>query len=351
MPTAERVVLVCALCMAGGLAAAPAAWQDQPTFRAGTTLVEVSAIVTRDGRPLEDLTPEDIQVLDNGVVQPLVAFEFVDLTVVTGPAQRRDFVLVIDDLHIEPRLTRPTQNVALALVRALGPHDRLAIVNTGPHECVLQLSTDRAEAERLLRDVRGQRPLGPPVQLQDELNARIALQVIGDVVTEMQGDASERRAIVLVSEGHSVLPEGTRRDDNNVGVRDAYMALLRDAALANVAVYAIDPRGLVAGFASTGNILGAMTAESVAGSLAGRRFGSLGRLASHTGGLLTVDSNHLHKDIPRILQDSRQYYRLVYVQPEPEPGKAHPETRRIDVKVSRPGVQVRARQQYVPRAP
>jgi hypothetical protein len=65
--------------------------------------------------------------------------------------------------------------------------------------------------------------------------------------------------------------------------------------------------------------------------------------------VLTVDTNELGRDIPRILRESRQYYRLVYAQPNVDPDEGEPPTRRIEVKVSRPGVQVRARQQYAPR--
>jgi hypothetical protein len=62
-----------------------------------------------------------------------------------------------------------------------------------------------------------------------------------------------------------------------------------------------------------------------------------------------VDTNDLGKRIPGIMQDSRQYYRLAYLQPDAEPGKSQPATRRITVKVDRPGVHVRARQLYAPR--
>ena len=88
---------------------------------------------------------------------------------------------------------------------------------------------------------------------------------------------------------------------------------------------------------------------TTADSMAQRRFGSLGMIAAHTGGTLTVDTNDLGADIPRMIRDSRQYYRLAYVQPEPAEGKKQPQTRRIELKVERRGVDVRARQQYVPR--
>lgn len=356
---AVATVSLGSLVLLGGVlgAQAPRASDSgQPTFRAGTTLVEVSAIVTRGGRPVSDLRQDDIRVLDNGVEQPLVAFEYVDLTTVEGPAQRRDFVLVVDDWHISPQFTPQTQQVAEAFLDAVGPHDRLALVTTGPHQITVDLTTDRAAVSEAIARLRGQQPSGPPAPFELELRARGAFDVIRSVATSMEGDAAERRTIVLVSEGHQVLPEGVGRLNDDPAVLAMYMDVVRNASLANVAIYAIDPRGLMApvpGIGTGGPGIAASIAAGMGGggsanSMARRRFGSLGTIAMHTGGTLTVDTNDLAADIPGIVRDSRQYYRLAYVQPEPAEGEAQPRTRRIEVKVDQRGVEVRARQQYVP---
>lgn len=329
----------------------------QPTFRAGTTLVEVSAIVTRGGAPVRDLRQDDIRVLDNGVEQPLVAFEYVDLTTVEGPAQRRDFVLVVDDWHISPQFTPQVRQVAGALLLALGSHDRLALVTTGPHQLVVDLTTDRDAIGNAIARLHGQQPSGPPAPFELEIRARAAFDVVRSVADGLRGDAAERRTIVLISEGHQVLPDGVGRQTDDARVLQTYMEVVRDAALANVAIYAIDPRGLMApvpGIGTGGPGIVASRTPSMSGgggsanSMARRRFGSLGTIAMHTGGSLTVDTNDLAVDIPQIVRDSRQYYRLAYVQPEPAKGKTQPRTRRIEVKVDQRGVDVRARQQYVP---
>lgn len=341
-----------------GAQAPPRVDTAQPTFRAGTTLVEVSAIVTRDGVPVTDLQQDDVRVLDNGVEQPLVAFEYVDLTTLEGPAQRRDFVLVIDDWHIEPRLTKPTQDVALRFVDALGPHDRLAIVNTGPHEVVQQLSTDRETSRQMIRRLHGQSAQGPLFPGAQATRARVALEVIRNVADVLAADALERRAVVVVSEGHPGFGEtpGVREPLEWQLIREEYRRVLRAAAFANVAVYGIDPRGLTAGApirAPGGDgiaaAVAAQAAQTGADVMLGRYYGSLGLLAMNTGGTLTVDTNDHGKRIPQIMRDSRQYYRLAYVQPDPEAGQPQPATRRITVKVERPGVEVRARQLYAPR--
>lgn len=351
------------------LLALPAIAQESPTFRAGTTLVEVSAIITRGSVPVTDLSAEEVTVFDEGRTQPLVAFELVDLTTSVGLLVPRDFVLVIDDRHISPRLTKATREVARTFIDALSPHDRLAIVNTGSKELVQQLSTDRAVSTALVERVSGER-IGMLRALQFESDALTTLEVLRRVAAVLQREGtSERRAVVLVSEGPRVLPQGPR-DYDTVALRSAYQSLLRDTASANVAIYAIDPRGLVAGSGTMRRAtnpygldahgrptagtdptrqLPPSTAEHLAASMASRYSGTLGQLSMFTGGLLTVDSNDLGKNVPRVIQDSRLYYRLVYAQPEPDPGESHPPVRRIRVHVSRPDVEVRARQQYVPR--
>jgi len=79
-----------------------------------------------------------------------------------------------------------------------------------------------------------------------------------------------------------------------------------------------------------------------------RRFGSIGQLADSTGGTMTVDRNALGADLSRLLQDSRRYYRLAYVQPDVAPNERDKQ-RRIEVKVLRENVDVRARKAYLPR--
>src|SRR5690606_33385604 len=232
--------------------------------------------------------------------------------------QRRDFVLVIDDRHISPRLTRATREVALAFIDALSPNDRLAVVNTGSRELVQQLSTDRGVSEALVQHVSGER-IGLLRAMQFESDALTTLEVLRRVAVVLQREgSSERRAVVFVSEGPRVLPQGPG-DTDTVALRGAYQALLRESAAANVAIYAIDPRGLEAGAGTIRRVTGPRgidlrpqgsgaaevpaepppsTAAALAAAMASRRMGTLGQLSRFTGGLLTVDTNDLGRNIP-----------------------------------------------------
>jgi VWFA-related protein len=354
LPLAVAVAVVAVATLRGQ--APPPPQSPQPVFRAGTTLVEVSAIVTRDGRPVTDLRAEEVTVLDNGKPQPLTVFERVDLGRGEQPSQRRDFVLVLDDWHIHPTRTAPAAEAALAFVDALGPHDRLAVVNTGPDDVALDLTTDREPARALIRRFRGQLMGGTPMEA--EIRTRQAMEVLGQVAAAVRADAAERRAVLLVSEGHQgFVQEGNARlTPAGQAIFTDYLEVLREAALSNVAIYTVDPRGLrapgSAQFSSAQMVnMGGFDSPQltqVTQTSNSDLFGSLSILARNTGGIQTLWTNDLTKVFPQMLQDSRQYYRLAYAQPDPAPGKKHPESRSIEVKVARRGLDVRARQRYAP---
>jgi VWFA-related protein len=190
-----------------------------------------------------------------------------------------------------------------------------------------------------------------------DANARIHLQVLRNVALALKGDASERRSVLLVSEGHPIEPAGDgRMNEADARIRDDFRDVLRNAALANVAIYGIDPTGLdvrltpiATSFSDRANAADAQeVGANLADNKARRRYGSVGQLADSTGGVMTLDRNTLDANLPRLLQDSRRYYRLAYVQPDVASDDRN-EERRIEVKVRRERVEVRARKAYLPR--
>ncbi|WP_157899089.1 VWA domain-containing protein [Luteitalea pratensis] len=266
-----------------GQAHAPA----QPTFRSGTTLVEVSAVVTSDGRPVGDQRADEVTVLDNGVRQPLIALEYVHLSLLVGPAQRRDFVVVIDNLHIDPTRTPQTIDIALGFIDRLGAYDRLAVVTTGFPNDARDFTTDREAAPAFVRSTRGQHQMTALVPGEFETQARLAMECLAKVAGGVRSDA-ERRSVLLISGGQRPLNGQSqfRRDAHNG--YDEYLEVIRNAALANVAIYTIDPSGLrAAGY-------GAMSSGlSSPATLDSELTGSLAVLALNTGGIKTRWTNDL----------------------------------------------------------
>jgi VWFA-related protein len=116
----------------------------------------------------------------------------------------------------------------------------------------------------------------------------------------------------------------------------------------NTTFYAIDPRGLAVFDASVNWDRPRQESLPLAYDGANLRaaHAALGTLATGTDGFALFDSNDLDRGMRRIAADVSSYYLLGYYSTNPTPdGKF----REIKVRVTRPGVQVRARRGY--RAP
>jgi hypothetical protein len=73
---------------------------------------------------------------------------------------------------------------------------------------------------------------------------------------------------------------------------------------------------------------------------------NLQSLAEDSGGAAAINRNDYSGFFTRIVRDSSSYYLLAY---DPRSKKQDSKLRRLEVKVSRPGLTVRARRAYVPR--
>jgi VWFA-related protein len=117
--------------------------------------------------------------------------------------------------------------------------------------------------------------------------------------------------------------------------------LTRAANRANATFYTIDPRGLVAGQdldeeVDTQDWLNYVRETQ----------DSLRVLAEETGGIAVVNQNDFDKALKRIDNETSDYYVLGYYSKNPDPLKR---TRRIDVRSTRPGLNVFHRTSYTLR--
>ncbi|HEX2212297.1 MAG TPA: hypothetical protein VHH12_02310, partial [Mycobacterium sp.] len=107
---------------------------------------------------------------------------------------------------------------------------------------------------------------------------------------------------------------------------------------ANATIYTIDPRGLVAGAdidqpVSTAEFQSHVTASQ----------DSLRVLADLTGGIAVVNRNDFANALKRIDAETSDYYMLGYTSSNPDPTRR---TRKIEVRVTRPGLRVISRTSY-----
>jgi VWFA-related protein len=393
------ILLLTGTALAAGQNPAPAPQPQPPTFRVQVDYVEVDVVVTdRPGNLVRDLKKEDFQVFEDGKPQTINTFTFVDIPIERAdrplfaaspiepdvktnerPFDGRVYVMVIDDLHTRFGRTQRVKGAARQFIeRRLGANDLMAIVHTfGPTDAsqeftnnkrLLLAAVDRTQGRKLdsatanktteyyrTRDLRQQGDaLNDPEDAERAFNARNTLDALRNVADWFASVRGRRKTILFLSEGidydiTELIPQ------NNSSHRDASMILdaTRDAVAAatrsNVSIYGIDPRGLTDLGDETIEI-GSFPDDTSLGIGPGSLQNelrmaqdSLRTLSEETGGFAVVNRNDFSTAFDRIVEDNSSYYVLAYYPPDARPGREH----KIQVRVSRPGVTVRARRGYV----
>jgi VWFA-related protein len=396
---AALLVFISGTVLAAGQTPAPAQQPSQPTFKVQVDYVEVDVVVTdRQNQLVRDLKKEDFQVLEDGKAQTINTFTFVDIPIeradrplyTSAPLEPdvrtnerafdgRVYVMVIDDLHTRFGRTQRVKAAARQFIeRRLGANDLMAIVHTAgatsagqeftSNKRLLLAAVDKTQGRKLdsatinktneynrTRDTRQQGdPLNDPNDAERGFNARNTLDSLKNVAEWFSSVHGRRKTILFVSEGidydiNDLIPNtgSTHRDASMVidSMRDAIAAATRS----NVSIYGIDPRGLTDLGDETIEI-GAFPDDTSLGVGQGSLYNeirlsqdSLRTLSEETGGFAVVNKNDFSSAFDRIQQDNSSYYVLAYYPPDARPGRLH----KIDVRMNRPGLTVRARKGYV----
>jgi VWFA-related protein len=163
---------------------------------------------------------------------------------------------------------------------------------------------------------------------------RITLQVLERALGALAPNKG-RKSMVLVSEGFIYDPN-----------LDEFKKVLEASRRSNVAVYFLDTRGLSGmptymtaqfGPALDNQDIGAAFAENLEAAEGAES------IAADTGGFTVKNTNALGEGIQRIADESRSYYLIGY---NPSNNRRDGRFRKIEVKVDRKGVKVRARKGY-----
>ena len=229
---------------------------QQPTFRTGINYVRVDMYASRDGKPVDDLTEDEVEILEDRVLQKIEAFEHVtvrtlnpedariepntvaDSRRMAGDPRARVFVIFLDTFHTQiegsANMRQPLLNF---LTRILGPDDMVAVmtpemsatgITFGRKTTVLsnmfEQNTFWGRRARLADDD-AQEDLyascyGPGSPIAVEMKARrrekLTLDALEDLMIHLAGIREERKAILTVTEGWQlfarspVLAEGDR---------------------------------------------------------------------------------------------------------------------------------------------
>ncbi|MBF8300521.1 MAG: VWFA-related Acidobacterial domain protein [Acidobacteria bacterium] len=393
--------------VARALAQAPPAPQatqpatpQQPTFRVAVDLVTTDVIV-RDSKTdsfVSDLKVDEFEVYEDGIRQEIVSLvlthggrvfnvqapppapaqEGIILPPArpTNDAAGRVFLIFIDDLHLDFRLTPRTRDLMNRMLRNLvHDGDMFGIVSTGTSSISEQLTYDRQVLEAAVSRVTGSGLRAEDIvkgqqssQGNAELRyrAHVAFSTAYQLMKNLESLRNRRKAVIYISSGYDFNPFETSRlkyqaelygqsaDDQSIdpfssqrqGTQFAEADLVRELAeltraanRANATFYTIDPRGLVAG-----QDIGDEQVDSAEWQNHLRETqDSLRVLAEQTGGIAVVNQNDFDKALKRIDAETSDYYVLGYYSGNPDPLKR---TRRIEVKARRDGVQIWSRTSY-----
>ena len=404
--TAALAGMAAALPFAGS-AQAPSP-QPTQTFRSGVNVVQMDVSVLDDQRrPVRGLTAADFTVLEDGKPREIVAFTPIDLPAVTAPAATpaaawtRDIApdVATNDVPAEGRLvviafdwsirfqdSQLARRIATETVKSLGPGDQAAVVFTSAFMTAGVPQNFTADRERLLAAIN--QPMAFAVQGLDVVTPRVGGFISrngvmledpggyasGDCrcrvcsleamtrVAEMLRPVTGRRKVMIFIGTHFrgyeagipsprvavrglppppgvatqfLIPDNLGPGTCAAPLREARQKMERATGLANLTIHVVDPVGIETLETSP---LGGASVDTIQTRLDG-----LHLPADLTGGRTVVGTNAPEAAVPDILAESQSYYLIGFSAAD---GSTSTRLHRVEVKVNRPGVQVRARAGY-----
>jgi VWFA-related protein len=301
-----------------GIVSAIAAAQ-QPTFRSGARTVAVYATVAqKDGRLITDLPRDAFEIRDDGKPQPVTVF--------STEEQPVSVVMMLDHSGSMRGNVGLVEQAAEAFIRNLGPNDT-ARIGTFAERIVIQPASFTSDQNGLLRILRSGQPVIGPTPLWNALD---------QAVEALRG--REGRKVVLVFSDGGDAPMNLSLNNRSI------MDVMRDAQREDVMVYAIglqttvltgpNPRGGI------GSMTGSMTSM--------RPDPGLARIAEDTGGgyFELNRGENLAATFAAVGEELHHQYAIGF-----EPPKLDDRMHKLDVRVNRKGLNVRARKEYFAARP
>jgi len=368
---------------------------EPDVVRITTNLVQVDIVVTKDGKQVTDLKPEDFELFEDGRPQKITNFSYISNVPGTAssnapapsttdkdapivPAQvhphdlRRTVALVVDDLGMSNEsVVQARRQLRKFVDEQLQPNDLVAIIRTGGEVGALQqFTTDKRLLHSAIEHLRWNHCSRTGVNVFRPITSGL-LGALDDAPCGGQALAGTMRTLRFVLQGMRELPgrksmvlfsdyipiqeqEPGPTLGGTAGVFNSttnYSALLqRVAELAirgSVVIYAVDTRGLAYTgptaadkFSGTAREIGDQMAASWSSrsqTLQAGRDGSA-LIAQQTGGFLVRNSNDF--GIERVMDDQRGYYLIGY-RPGDETFNRH--FHHIKARVKRGGLTLRTR--------
>jgi VWFA-related protein len=355
------VILTIAVTTALATTVAGALQEEQPprfTTEVAAVLVDV-LVLDSDGRPVSGLTVEDFEVFEDEVKQEIQNFDIIDWTsyvarkaptelepVPPDPTTSvntfpRRFIFIINRQGAEfGYMVRARKALEMFVIESMADGDEAMVIDMGMSTRVTQEFTPFKE--EVLQSVKKLMPMPAALFYGTLIGTRgvyETLEAMGEALAAFPG----RKVVVFMS------PELSRTRELLPDLQRTVDALNQS----NTTVYSIDIEGVGIGmgadedgFEQASAELGGFDAATIGGD--SFDVGGLFPLAYETGGRYFYNLETFEPAVQRIGQENRRYYLLTYIPANTEFDKKY---RRIEVRVNRPNVTVKARKGYFPRKP
>jgi VWFA-related protein len=360
-------------------------------------------ISDKAGNPVADLKEADFDVTEDGKPQKIETFKLVRLdggradSVKEPPREIRTdydeemeaarddvrlFAIFLDDYHVRKGASLASRTQLSRFIETqLGPSDMIGLMYPLESTASVRMTRNHSAVMRGLEQFEGRKydytPRNQyeeqyanyPTETVERIRNQVSLSALKSLIVHMGSLKEGRKTLVVVSEGYTYMVPPQMRNANaqmpGLGNPNAHNPMagtndinedraawslgmdmqndLREiydtANRNNVAIYAVDPRGLATFEFDINEGIGLQSDTKYLNST----MDSLRLLSEQTDGRAIVNRNDLVAGMKQITRDASAYYLIGYNSSQaPSDGKFH----EIKVRVKRPGVQVRARKGY-----
>src|SRR3954447_14996936 len=360
-------------------------------------------ISDKNGNPVADLQASDFDVAEDGKPQKIDTFKLIKLdggtadSIKEPPKEIRNdfdeeseaarddvrlFAIFLDDYHVRRGASMAVRGqLARFIDTQIGPSDMVGVMYPLEATGAVRMTRNHSAVSRGLQQFLGRKfeyePKNQfeenyahyPTEVVERVRNQVSLSALKALIIHMGSLKEGRKSLILVSEGYTnIIPPQMRNADAQqpglgnpaagnpfAGVNDINedraswsAGLDMDSDLReiydtanrnNVAIYAVDPRGLPGFEFDINEGVGIQTDTKYLSTT----MDSLRTLAENTDGRAIVNRNDIVTGMKQITKDMSAYYLIGYnSEKAPTDGKFH----EIKVKVKRPGVQVRAGRGY-----
>lgn len=373
------------------------AQQQQPTaddddvVKITTNLVQVDAVVTKDGKVVPNLAAEDFEIFEDGKKQTITSFAYIsNVSKSTPPATtktqtdipstplkrddpRRIIALVVDDLGLSAdSMYQVRRQLRKFVAEELQPNDLVAIMHTsGESGALQQFTNDKRVLNRAVDQLRWnicsrvglsvfpalRNPAFNRYEAEFQCGGLSYYQSVKSLrfILDAMGELPGRKSMVLLSDSLPLESQEVKLGEESlnslsnspVGFSGLLQRIAEKAIRSSVVIYSIDTQGLqYTGLtaadhiaASGRNITAAINREmEFRSNLFWTRQQGGELIASQTGGFQIRNSNNFKLD--RILEDQSGYYLLGY---RPTDETFNKRFHHIKAKVKRSGMTLRTR--------